>query len=1043
MRKRKLSCYRESKKLELEKFEERVLLSVNNLSDYDQLLIELINRARANPTAEANRYGIDLNQDLAPGTIPATPKPPLAPHQSLVDAAGLYSDDMLARNFFDHQDPDGTLPWDRTEAQGYPRFAGVGENIAWGTFFGSQEDALLSRHENLFHSSGHRKNMLDIDWNEAGTGVTFGLSPYRSVSVSNIDVSLVTEKFGGRTGFTYITGVAFDDSAVSNNFYNIGEGIGDVVITATDQNGTEFTTTSSSSGGYALSVAPGTYTVTAVGGGVNETRSSITVGLSNVKLDFEPSEADETPPDPATLAAIGETGHLTASQASRSQWHQVNFDRSYSNPVVVLGPLTRLDANPATVRIQNVTRTGFEWRIAEWNYLDGAHNTESVGYMVVEAGEHTLPNGAKLVAGKTGVSHRVKHVDLTGLSSTPIVLATVASQRESATVVPRLNNVRANGFDIKLQEQERNAQVHLAESVHFIAVENGGGKLGTADFVVGSTGRTVTHTGANELFNDRFDRKPVLIANIQTIFSDETTGLRAAVNQNAARFYAEEERSADNEIIHVAETVGYFAAEPGTVFAIGDSSTPDPDPPAPSPPANNAPTVSAQSFSIDVSAALNDLVGTVNASDPDDGDTISYSITAGNGSGAFRINASSGRITVADTSQLQPTDYTLTVQVSDEQNATDSAAITINVTDQSSVNAIGESGHLQARQTGRNQWHRVTLQRSYTSPIVALGPLSRNDGGQANVRVRNVTRNSFEWQIDEWDHLDGIHGMESVGYMVIEAGTHQLSDGTTIVAARTGVNHRVKSVPLTGIQGTPVVLATVASTRESSAVVPRLQNVGSNGFRIRLQEQESANGLHRTELVHYIAVEQGAGFHATTPFMVATSGGVTNRAKRLAFGTQFNATPVLLANTQTTNDLDTSGLRNTRLTAAIGNVFVEEERSADNELQHGRENVGFFAIQPGLIDGNNVTGEIQRKEVLVGNSILLNFDPLSVDTSEDADESTTSDSKIPNEPNDTPNRQAMIDLEAIASVFFSNRRTIAIDDALSDADDLLAEEHDF
>ena len=35
--------------------------------DEEQLVIELINRARANPAAEAARLGIDLNEGLQPG----------------------------------------------------------------------------------------------------------------------------------------------------------------------------------------------------------------------------------------------------------------------------------------------------------------------------------------------------------------------------------------------------------------------------------------------------------------------------------------------------------------------------------------------------------------------------------------------------------------------------------------------------------------------------------------------------------------------------------------------------------------------------------------------------------------------------------------------------------------------------------------------------------------------------------------------------------------------------------------------------------------
>ena len=50
------------------------------ISPAEQLMVELVNRARANPTAESLRYGIDLNAGLS-GTeqLNPTPKQPLAP----------------------------------------------------------------------------------------------------------------------------------------------------------------------------------------------------------------------------------------------------------------------------------------------------------------------------------------------------------------------------------------------------------------------------------------------------------------------------------------------------------------------------------------------------------------------------------------------------------------------------------------------------------------------------------------------------------------------------------------------------------------------------------------------------------------------------------------------------------------------------------------------------------------------------------------------------------------------------------------------------
>ena len=94
---------------------------------------------------------------------------------------------------------------------------------------------------------------------------------------------------------------------------------------------------------------------------------------------------------------------------------------------------------------------------------------------------------------------------------------------------------------------------------------------------------------------------------------------------------------------------------------------------------NQAPTIAAQTFSVAEDAASGAAVGTVTAMDADN-DGLTFSITNGNASDAFAINASSGAITVAGTLDHETTPtYTLTIQVSDG-TATASATVTINVT---------------------------------------------------------------------------------------------------------------------------------------------------------------------------------------------------------------------------------------------------------------------------------------------------------------------------------------------------------------------------
>lgn len=105
--------------LRIEQLETRNLMAVINMTAQEQLMIELLNRARAAPAAEASRFGIDLNKDLPPGTISPTPKQPLAPDQILIQAAGGHSQDMLNRDYFSHTSPEQKSPTDRASALGY------------------------------------------------------------------------------------------------------------------------------------------------------------------------------------------------------------------------------------------------------------------------------------------------------------------------------------------------------------------------------------------------------------------------------------------------------------------------------------------------------------------------------------------------------------------------------------------------------------------------------------------------------------------------------------------------------------------------------------------------------------------------------------------------------------------------------------------------------------------------------------------------------------------------------------------------------------
>jgi VCBS repeat-containing protein len=97
---------------------------------------------------------------------------------------------------------------------------------------------------------------------------------------------------------------------------------------------------------------------------------------------------------------------------------------------------------------------------------------------------------------------------------------------------------------------------------------------------------------------------------------------------------------------------------------------------------NNAPMVNDQSFSVDENAAPGTPVGTVLASDPDAGDRLTYSITAGNTGGAFALDADTGELTVANPAALDyethPT-FSVTVRVMDLAGRATEGTVTVNL----------------------------------------------------------------------------------------------------------------------------------------------------------------------------------------------------------------------------------------------------------------------------------------------------------------------------------------------------------------------------
>jgi uncharacterized protein YkwD len=94
-------------------------------------------------------------------------RPPLVLDPKLNAAAQAHAQDMLARTYYSHESPEGSLPRRRVTAAGVSADV-VGENLAAGQT--SVENVM----EAWLHSSDHRRNILEPRFTHLGVGLAVG-----------------------------------------------------------------------------------------------------------------------------------------------------------------------------------------------------------------------------------------------------------------------------------------------------------------------------------------------------------------------------------------------------------------------------------------------------------------------------------------------------------------------------------------------------------------------------------------------------------------------------------------------------------------------------------------------------------------------------------------------------------------------------------------------------------------------------------------------------------------------------------------------------
>ncbi|ACM18737.1 cadherin domain protein [Geotalea daltonii FRC-32] len=353
----------------------------------------------------------------------------------------------------------------------------------------------------------------------------------------------------------------------------------------------------------------------------------------------------------------------------------------------------------------------------------------------------------------------------------------------------------------------------------------------------------------------------------------------AAVATGIGLAFSGDDSDGSPQGMHSNDTEVFNPANPGSSPANSGSNL-----------ANFMPNLGNYAVTLAENSAKGTPVGKVSATDAD-GDTITYTIIAGNDNGAFAIDAASGAITVADASKLDfeaTREFTLTVQASDGR-LSDTGTVTINLVDRNDnapVITSGSSGTVAENAPTDTVIYQAAARDADTETTItySLKPgedtsLLTIDPGSGTVTLNNSadfeTKTSYTFTVIAGD---GVNSSEQA----VTVSVLNLNDNSPILTSGAG-GSVAENAPIS-----TVIYQAAASDADGDA-----------SFTYSLKPGGDADLLHVDSATGAVTLRSLADFESKPgySFTVAVSDGIHTTEQEIAVSvTDVNEAPVITSN---------------------------------------------------------------------------------------------------------------------------------------------------
>ncbi len=323
--------------------------------------------------------------------------------------------------------------------------------------------------------------------------------------------------------------------------------------------------------GYDLVTAQGGTNDTGHIGGFNYTPPSGFVGLDMFDYTIEDSaglrDTGKVFIDVTGIGAeevMGEVGSRNVTHVAQT----VVLSRSYQNPVVLAQSASYNGSHVAVVRVRNVLSDRFTVYVEEAPDMDGAHTTETVHYVVLEAGSWQLASGVRLEVGKVATNRTVgqrfanqwQQVTLpSSLTAAPVVLTQVQTANGAGWLKTRQRAANISGFQVALEEEEAATAPHAqVETIGWLAMESSQGTWSGHPYTAGNSPNAVTDAFFTLSFAS-VGSQPHALTSMATYDGGNNAALRYRnLGSTSVQVRVEEDTTLDTEVAHTSEVVSYL-----------------------------------------------------------------------------------------------------------------------------------------------------------------------------------------------------------------------------------------------------------------------------------------------------------------------------------------------------------------------------------------------------------------------------------------------------------------------------------------------------